>query len=121
MSEHTLRRVLERLQKDEEFRGRFQSDYQEALVELELTPTELIALALQDEDSLRRLAGTDIPSQGLGFFGTQFLCSLACFHIPLLTLVLDTEGSTRDTCPGSKGGCGHPTDVGFCGPDEPDF
>lgn len=35
-----------------------------------------------------------------GFFGTWVVCSLLCIT------TLDTRGSTRDTCPGSKKGCG---------------
>lgn len=106
MSEKTLRTVLERLQKDKEFHRRMQFDWQGALQELDLSKAEVIALAMQDEDSLRRLAGASANvAQGLGFFGTQFICSWLC-TIVWTTAPLDTKGSTRDTCPGSKQGCG---------------
>ena len=104
MSEETLRKVLERLQKDKEFHRRMQYDWQGALQDLDLSKAEVIALAMQDEDSLRRLAGSDV-ARGLGFFGTQFICSWLC-TIVWTTVPLDTKGSTRDTCPGSKQGCG---------------
>src|SRR5215831_11802035 len=105
MSEKTLRTVLERLQKDKEFHRRMQYDWQGALKDLELSQAEVVALATQDEDSLRRLAGSSAVSQGLGFFGTQFICSWLC-TIVFTTVPLDTKGSTRDTCPGSGQGCG---------------
>ena len=100
MSEERLRLILERLNTDEEFRARMRDDWQNALGELELTPTETAALASQDEDALRRLAGADIPTPENGFFGTDFICSWLCIT------TIDTEGSTRNTCPGSRQGCG---------------
>ncbi len=105
MSEETLRQVLERLHEDKEFRRSLQDDWEAALRDLDLSPAELIALAARDEDSLRRLAATDVASQGLGFWGTDFICSLAC-TIVWKTVPVDTPGSGRDTCPGGKGQCG---------------
>ena len=106
MSEETLRQVLKRLKEDKDFHRKMQYDWVGALKDLPLSSTEVIALALQDEDSLRRLAGGDVALQGgLGFFGTQFICSWLC-TIKWTTINIDTEGSTRDTCPGSGHGCG---------------
>ncbi len=100
MSEKALRAVLEQMNKDEEFRYKLRDDWQNALDDLDLSPAEVAALASQDEDALRRLAGSDVSAMAGGFFGTDFICSLLCFT------TIDTRGSTRDTCPGSKKGCG---------------
>ena len=78
MSEEALRRVLDRLNEDEAFRTRMKDDWQDAIDELGLSPAELAALATQDEDALRRLAGADVsgfalaagPAQGSNLFGT---------------------------------------------------
>lgn len=60
MPEEELRRLLERLQTDEEFRERIGHDTQSALSEFDLSYTERVALASNDEDALRRLAGAQI-------------------------------------------------------------
>jgi hypothetical protein len=100
MSQETLRLILEQLNTDEEFRERMRDDWQNALYELELSPAEAAALASQDEDALRRLVGADVTALEGGFFGTDFICSLVCIT------TIDTPGSGRDTCPGSRQGCG---------------
>jgi hypothetical protein len=100
MSEKTLRKVLQKLNKDEAFRDKLRNDWQNALDDLDLSPAEAAALSSQDEDALRRLVGSDVTALQQGFFGTDFICSLLCIT------TLDTRGSTRDTCPGSKKGCG---------------
>jgi len=101
MSQETLRAVMDRLNSDKGFRDKLHNDWQNALDDLDLSPAEIAALASQDEDALRRLgADTKAMSAGAGFFGTWVLCSLACIF------TIDTRGSTRDTCPGSKKGCG---------------
>ena len=58
--------------------------------ELNLSPTELAAIATQDEDALRRLAGAEpmIAGQGLGFDTTNLLCSLLCFCFPFVTFLI---------------------------------
>jgi hypothetical protein len=100
VSEKTLRELLDRLSKDEAYRDTLRNDWQNALDDLELTPAELAALASQDEDALRRLSGSNVSAASAGFFGTAFICSWLCIT------TIDTRGSTRDTCPGSKKGCG---------------
>ena len=82
----------------------------DALNELDLSPAELAALASQDDDALRRLAGADVSAYagGQGFYGTAFICSYACIF------TIDTPQSGRTTCPGSKAGCGPGSDTSHC-------
>ena len=112
MSERTLRHVLERLNSDEKFRADFKNPkkWGHIVHELNLSPTELAAIATQDEDALRRLAGAEpmIAGQGLGFYTTNLLCSLLCFCFPFVTF-LDTPQSKRHCGTGSGG-----TAVGCC-------
>ena len=83
-----------------------QYDFVGALQKLDLSKAELAAIALEDEDALRRLAGVEsLGGGGLGFWGTQLVCSWFC-TIDITNGPWDTKGSGRDTCPGSKGGCG---------------
>lgn len=107
MSEKTLRRVLERLNSDEKFRESLKNerDWASVVRELDLSPAELAAISTQDEDALRRLAGTEamIAGQNLGFFTTDFICSLFCFCFPWITYI-DTPQSGRH-CGTGPGGC----------------
>jgi hypothetical protein len=100
MSEETLRQVLERLRTDEEFRERLGNDWPNAIGELDLSPAEIAAISSNDEDALRRLVGADVTAYQNEFAGTNFICSWVCIT------TIDTRGSTRNTCPESKKGCG---------------
>ena len=107
MSEETLQRFLERLNSDEGFKQRLQTDWYNVIGELELSPAELAAVATEDEDALRRLAGAEVMGYRTNFAGTAVACSLLCFT------TIDTPGSTRHcgtgrcaTQPGSGQGCG---------------
>lgn len=60
MSEETLRRFLERLNGDASFRESVQKDAGGAFAEFGLSPAEQVALASNDEDALRRLAGAEV-------------------------------------------------------------
>ena len=116
MSEETLRRVLERVNSDADFRERLQNDPGSVFGELELSPTELAALGTQDEDALRRLAGAEVtafmgpggvrpgPAGGANkFFDTDAVCTAFCWW------TIDTPGSGR-------GGCGESQPYGPYGP-----
>ncbi|HET9265807.1 MAG TPA: hypothetical protein VFO14_22345 [Vicinamibacterales bacterium] len=107
MSEKTLRKFLERLDSDEKFRRSLkdQKDWPYVIKELDLTPAELAAISTQDEDALRRLAGTDvtIAGQNLGFYTTNLICSWLCFCLPFVTNI-DTPNSKRH-CGTGPGGC----------------
>jgi hypothetical protein len=106
MSEKTLRRLLERLNSDEEFRESLKNerDWARVIRELDLSPAELAAISTQDEDALRRLAGTEamIAGQNLGFFTTDLMCSLFCFCFPWITYI-DTPQSRRHCGTGADG------------------
>jgi hypothetical protein len=111
MSESTLRRVLERLNTDAEFREQLQRDPGSVLGELELSPAELSALGSQDEDALRRLAGAEVTAfmgpgpagggvrggGGAQFYDTEVVCTLFCWW------TIDTPGSGRGGCGPSTG------------------
>jgi hypothetical protein len=60
MSEEALRRFMDRLNSDTGFRDSVQQDPAGALAEFGLSPAERVALASNDEDALRRLAGYDL-------------------------------------------------------------
>jgi hypothetical protein len=60
MSEESLRQFLDRLNGDEAFVERLRANPGDALAAFDLSPTERMALATNDEDSLRRLAGQDV-------------------------------------------------------------
>jgi len=65
MSEESLRRLLDRLSGDVAFVERLKANPSEALAEFELSPIERTALATNDEDGLRRLAGQDVAGSTL--------------------------------------------------------
>jgi hypothetical protein len=62
MSEESLRQFLDRLNGDAAFVERLKANPGEALAEFDLSQTERVALATNDEDSLRRLAGQDVAA-----------------------------------------------------------
>lgn len=93
MSEETLRRFLERLNGDAAFRETVQQDAAGAFAEFGLSPTEQTALASNDEDALRRLAGADVQGYLLNVGGL----------LPQLPLLPDAQGG-----PVSSGGCRPP-------------
>jgi hypothetical protein len=62
MSEEALRKFIDRVNKDASFRERLTNDVPAALAEFELSPTEQVALATNDEDALRRLGGGHIQA-----------------------------------------------------------
>ena len=108
MSEETLRQFLDRVSSDEAFRQKMQSDWRQAIYELDLSPAELAAVGTQDEDALRRLVGAEVTPYATQFQTTALICSLLCFT------TIDTPGSRRDcgtggncpSTPGSGKGCG---------------
>ncbi len=112
MSEKTLRQVLQRLNSDDEFRANFKDpwNWHRVVRQIDLSPAELAAIATQDEDALRRLAGAEptIAGQNLGFYTTNLLCSLLCWCFPGITFI-DTPQSKRHCGTGSGG-----TAVGCC-------
>ena len=57
MSEEALRKFIDKINKDTAFRQRLTNDVAAGLAEFELSPAEQVALATNDEDALRRLAG----------------------------------------------------------------
>lgn len=59
MSEESLREVLEKIEADEGLRQRLSEDPASALSEFDLSPSEMVAMATNDEDGLRRLVGAD--------------------------------------------------------------
>jgi len=76
MSEVVLRDLLERLATDAPFAAQLKADPAQALEGLDLSAGERAALAANDEEALRQLAGWDTGGflDGLG----SFLCSAAC-------------------------------------------
>jgi hypothetical protein len=66
LSEETLQRFLQRLEDDPEFAEKMQDDWEDALDELGLSQTELVAIATQDEDALRRLSGAEVSGYRKG-------------------------------------------------------
>lgn len=76
MSEDELRRLLDRINTDEEFRERLGNDAQGALSEFGLSQTERTALVSGDEDALRRLAGADIDTEAAFWsWVTRHICT----------------------------------------------
>ncbi|HSZ70994.1 MAG TPA: hypothetical protein VK756_11630 [Solirubrobacteraceae bacterium] len=76
MSEKELQRLVERLNKDEDFRRRVEDDTHGALAEFHLSHTEQVALAANDEDALRRLAGAPIDVDfSIWKWLSKYLCS----------------------------------------------
>jgi hypothetical protein len=65
MSEENLRRFLDRINSDTAFREQAQRDPKTALEGFELSQIEQLALAAEDEDALRRLAGMDVSGHAL--------------------------------------------------------
>jgi hypothetical protein len=101
MSEKTLRKFLDRLHSDKQFREslRDEKHWASAVGELHLSPAELAAISMQDEDALRRLAGSEVKIAGenLGFYTTNLICSLLCFCWPFSNtrINIDTPNSRR--------------------------
>lgn len=76
MPEQELRSLLERLNTDAGFRERVEHDTHGALSEFHLSHTEQVALAANDEDALRRLAGGALDADPeLWKWLTRHLCS----------------------------------------------
>ena len=71
-----LRDLLERLATDATFAEQLKADPAQVLEGLDLSATERVALAANDEEALRRLAGWDTG----GFLGglDSFMCSAFC-------------------------------------------
>jgi hypothetical protein len=69
VSEESLRRFLDRLASDTAFVEQLKANPEEALGEFDLSATERTALATNDEDGLRRLAGSDVSG---------FIASMGC-------------------------------------------
>lgn len=62
MPESTLRELLDRAEKDEEFQTKLVQDPQAAHDEFDLSITERTALMEGDDDALRRLAGIEVEA-----------------------------------------------------------
>jgi|tagenome__1003787_1003787.scaffolds.fasta_scaffold20937929_2 hypothetical protein len=77
MPEQEFRTLLDRLNGDAGFRQRFQRDVPAGLGELALSPTLRLALAANDEDSLRRMVHTDVGVRA-GAVGRNWLSRLLC-------------------------------------------
>lgn len=69
MSEESLNRLMEQLQSDETFRQAMIDDPVVAVAEFDLSLTEIEALASNDEDALRRLAGVETAAFGMPGLG----------------------------------------------------
>lgn len=101
MSEKTLRKFLDRLNSDKKFRESFRDQrvWATTVGELDLSPAELAAISMQDEDALRRLAGGEVKIGGekLGFYTTDLICSWLCFCTPFSNtrINIDTPNSRR--------------------------
>ena len=80
MPEEELHRFLELLNRDAGFRDRLHRDLAGTLAEFDLSHTEQVALASNDEDALRRLAGAhvDIGPVGPGSAERNWLSRLLC-------------------------------------------
>jgi len=66
---------MDRLASDTAFIAQLKADPEQALAEFDLSATERVALATNDEDGLRRLAGQDVA----GFLGVGQL-TFACLR-----------------------------------------
>jgi hypothetical protein len=111
MSEETLKRFLDRVNSDAGFRELIERDPSAVAEEFKLSPVERLALGLQDEDALRRLAGTDVsgylgPRQPAGPAGggQGWLSSLLCD----LSMIIYCRTGNPDNCesaPDNDPGC----------------
>ncbi len=92
MSDGEFHRLLDRLNGDAGFRERFQHDIPGAISKLAFSPAQRVAFAANDEDALRRLAGTGV--------GIQFDAAKGWFSRLLCTRWFCGPGGTRDwQCP----------------------
>ena len=113
MSEEALRRILERVNRDEAFRDQLSSDPEAALEGEDLSPTEVVALTAGDEDALRRLAG--LETVGFDLMGRQ-----AEVTKNTVATYPDTWTKTKAAARGGLGGAGGaaaggmPEVMGFC-------
>jgi hypothetical protein len=71
MSQETLRRLLERINTDQAFRERLEKDPENALREADISTVEGLALAMNDQDALRRLLGDEEVS-GYSIYAYQY-------------------------------------------------
>jgi len=85
MAEEALRRLLEQIDGDEEFRAALLADPEAALDDAGLSETELVALGAADEDALRRLAGVETVAFGLGAETgfAKLRPTMACFKMTI--------------------------------------
>jgi hypothetical protein len=76
MSEESLRRFLKRLDTETDFREKVQKDWDSAMEEYDLSISEEAALAVGDEDALRRLMSAEVAGFGqeLGWWFPSALC-----------------------------------------------
>jgi len=105
MSEETLRRFLDQLNTDGAFRDSVGQDPAGAFAQFGLSPAEQAALATNDEDALRRLAGQDVRGymQNVGPQAPGFLSIISCktndFTVcgwwTLCCLTAEEEGCSR--------------------------
>jgi len=66
MSEESLRAVLDKIEADEGLRERLSTDPAAAVSELDLSPSEMVAILTNDEDGLRRLVGAETGAFAYG-------------------------------------------------------
>lgn len=92
MPEKEFLKLLDRLNGDSRFRERFQRDVSGGLAEFAFSPTQRVGLAANDEDALRRLAGTS--------FDMKLDASRSWLSRLLCTRWFCGPGGTRDfQCP----------------------
>jgi len=95
MSEESLRLFMERLSSDPAFVERVKANAAEALAAFDLSPTERMALASNDEDALRRLGGSDVQ----GYFLNLPLTSPAETSPPFCPPTADEQVYSGCMCP----------------------
>ncbi|MET0306544.1 MAG: hypothetical protein ABW196_10005 [Solirubrobacterales bacterium] len=107
MSQEALRELMDKAASDEGFAARLKEEPVKALIQLDLSSTELFTLSCADEDALRRLLGTaeyesDVDLD-LSMFGEA---ALPLFDEKVITEVVDEFGAggktTKATTSGTK-------------------
>jgi hypothetical protein len=112
MSEESLRRLLEQLNGDAAFLERLKANPRETLAGFDLSLAEQTALATNDDDGLRRLAGQDVAgfnspaaSRGLHAGLLNQLCAQPIVTLPTQCFPID-DGSIQIECGPSALGSG---------------
>jgi hypothetical protein len=98
VSEDALRRLLERLNSEPGFRDRLQEDWERAVEEFDLSPSEFVALATGDEDALRRLSGAEVAAHAGAVGEVAIRTLVSCYWCP-------APAPPRNNCTGVWTGC----------------